>query len=164
MTSTKMSNQFFNSFGMWTRLAMNAGEVAMASAQVIGHRTRRLALAGSSPSVRDQWEFALMGQEKGEAAIEAAQAVGARLWILNQQFAAIAFKHMMSTSSSLMSIALSRSGADSLNRQSKLVRDTMNGYVVDASKLSGSTAQLARRALKPVHSRVSNSLKRLNKK
>ena len=105
-----------------------------------------------------------MGQEKGEAAIEAAQAVGARLWILNQQFAAIAFKHMMSTSSSLMSIASSRSGADSLNRQSKLVRDTMNGYVVDASKLSGSTAQLARRALKPVHSRVSNSLKRLNKK
>jgi hypothetical protein len=159
-----MSSQLFNALGMWTRFAMSAGEMAMASAQVIGHRTRRLALAGSSPSVRDQREFALMGQEKGEAALEAAQAAGARLWILNQQFAAIAFKQMISSSSSLMSIASSRTGVESLNRQSKRLRDTMNGYVVDASKLSGSTAQFARRALKPVHLRVSNNLKRLNRK
>ena len=85
---------------MWSRLAWKTGEMAIASAQVIGHRTSRLALAGSVPSARDQREFALMGQEKGEAAMESAQAVGVRMLMLNQQFAALAFKQMLSASAS----------------------------------------------------------------
>jgi hypothetical protein len=44
-----------------------------------------------------------------------------------------------------------------------LWREAVNGYVVATSKLYGSTAQLARRALKPVHTRVSSNLKRLGK-
>jgi hypothetical protein len=164
VTSIRVSSLFFNSVGIWTRLAWHAGEMAIASAQVIGHRTRRIALAGSTPSVRDQREFALMGQEKGDAALEVAQAVGGRLWILNQQIAALSFKHMISTSSSFVALASSRTGAEWLNRQSSLLRNTMNGSVGAASKLSGSTAQLARRALTPVQSRVSKNLKRLNKK
>ncbi len=138
--------------------------MATGSAQVIGHRTRRLALAGSVPSARDQREFALMGQEKSEAALESAHAVGVRMLMLNQQFAALVFKQMLSASATLMSIAASRTAAESVDRQSKLVRDTMTSSVVAASKLSGATAQLARRALKPVHTRVSGNLRRRGKR
>ena len=80
-----------------------------------------------------------------------------------QQFAALACKQMLSASVALMSIAASRTAAESVERQSKLVRDTMAGSVVAASRLSGSTARLARRALKPVHTRVSGNVRRLGR-
>jgi hypothetical protein len=153
-----------NPFLMWSRLAWKTGEMAIASAQVIGHRTSRLALAGSVPSACDQREFALMGQEKGDAALESAQAVGVSMLMLNQQFTALAFKQMLSVSVALMSIAASRTAAESVDRQSKLVRDMMTSSVVAASKLSGSTAELARRALKPVHTRISGNVRRLGKR
>ena len=149
---------------MWSQLAWKVGEMAIASAQIIDHRTSRFALAGPVPSARDQREFALMGHEKGEAALESAQAVGVRMLMLNQQFATLAFKQMMSASAALLSLAASRTAAESVERQSKLVRDTMTGSVVAASKLSGSTARLAQRALKPVHSRVSGNVRRLGRK
>ena len=149
---------------MWSQLAWKVGEMAIASAQIIDHRTSRFALAGPVPSARDQREFALMGHEKGEAALESAQAVGVRMLMLNQQFATLAFKQMMSASAALLSLAASRTAAESVERQSKLVRDTRTGLVVAASKLSGSTARLAQRALKPVHSRVSGNVRRLGRK
>lgn len=163
MNSIGASNLFVNCFTMWSRLGWAAGEMIVAAAQVIGHRTRRFAFAGSVLSARDQREFALMGQEKGEAALEASQAAGVSLMRLNQQFAALAFKQMLSTSASLTSISASRTSSESVGRQSNLLRNTMNGYAVAASKLSGSTAQLARRALKPVHTRVNGNLKRLGR-
>ena len=153
-----------NPFLMWSRLAWKAGEMAIGSVQVIGYRTNRIAHASIVPSVRDQREFALMGQEKREAAMESAQAVGVRMLMLNQQFAALAFKQMLSASQALMSIAASRTAAESVGRQSKLARDTMTSSVVAVSKLSDSTAQLARRALKPVHTRVSGNVRRLGRK
>ncbi|HEX7455020.1 MAG TPA: hypothetical protein VF296_03170 [Gallionella sp.] len=76
----------------------------------------------------------------------------------------IIFKLMLSASVALMSIAASRTAAESVDRQSKLLRDTMTSSVVAASKLSGSTAELARRALKPVHTRVSGNVRRLGKR
>ena len=164
MNSSQALNLFVNPFFMWSRLALKTGEMAIASAQVIGHRAGRLALAGSPPTARDQREFALMGQEKGEAAWESAQAVGVRMLMLNQEFAALSFKHMLSASLALMSLAASRTAAESVDRQSKLVRDSMNNSMVAASKLSGSTAQLARRALKPVHARVSGNARRLGRR
>ena len=145
-------------------MAWKAGEMAIASAQVIGHRSSRLALADSPPSTRDQREFALMGREKGEAMLESAQVLGVRLVMLNQQAAALAFKQMLSASLALASIATSRTAAESVHRQSKLVRDTMASSVVAASKLSGSSAKLAKHALKPAHKRVSGNVRRLAKR
>jgi len=163
VNSSRALNLFMNPFLMWSQLAWKTGEMAIGSAQVIGHRTSRLALAGNVPSARDQREFALMGQEKGEAAMEAARAVGVCMLMLNQQLAALAFKQMLSTSAALMSIAASRTAAESVDRQSKLVRDTMGSSVVAASKLSGATAELARCALTPVHTRVSGNVTRLGR-
>ena len=164
MNSSQLLSLFMNPFLMWSRIAWEAGEMAIASAPVIGHRTSRLALAGSVPSLRDQREFALMGQEKIEVALESAQAVGVRMVVVNQEFAALAFKQVMSASVALMSIAASRTAARSFERQSKLVRDTMTRSVDAASRLSGSTAQLAQRALKPVHTRVRGNVRRLGKR
>ena len=153
-----------NPFLLWSSLAWKAGEMAFGSMQVIGHRTSRIAHTGIVPSTRDQREFALMGQEKAEAAMESARMIGTRMLILNQQFAALAFKQMLSASAALVSIGASRPAAESAGRQSKLLRDTMTSSVVVASKVAGATAQLARRALKPVHSRVSGNVRRLGKR
>jgi hypothetical protein len=149
---------------MWSQLAWKAGEMAIASSQVIGHRTRRLALAGPTPNARDQREFALMGQEKGAAAVEAVQAAGLPMVALGQQMAMLAFKQMLSASTAFMSIAESRTATESGDHQSRLVRDTLNNSVAAASQLSGSAAKLAGSALKPVHTRVRRNAKRLGKR
>lgn len=136
----------------------------MSSAQVIGQRSARLLLSGSAPNARDQREFSMMGREKSEAVLESTQAFGARALALNQQFVTLAFKQLMTASVAMMSIASSRSAAESVERQGKLVRDTITGSVAAASKLSGSTARVAAGALKPVHKRVRANARRLRKR
>lgn len=164
MNSSHVLNLFTHPFLMWSQLAWKTGEMAVAAAQVIGHRMSGPAFAGSAPSARDLREFTLMGREKGLVGWESAIAAGEPLLRLNQQMAALAFKQMMSASVALMSIAASRTSAESVSRQSKLVRDTMTGSAIAASKLSGSTAQIARRALTPVRRRVSGNARRLGKR
>jgi len=75
------SRQSLASFplGLWTELALRTAEMFVASAQVIGHRTHRMATAGPSPSLRDRREFARMGLEKAEAAGESMWAVAQQL-------------------------------------------------------------------------------------
>lgn len=164
MNSTPSMQLFMGPFLVWSRLAWKAGEMAISSAQVVGHRSSRLLLSGSVPDARDQREFSLMGREKGEAMLESAQALAARALTMNQQFVTLAFKQLMTASVTLMSIASSRSVAESVERQGKLVRDTMAGSVAAASKLSGSTARVAASALKPVRKRVSANARRLRKR
>jgi hypothetical protein len=83
---------------------------------------------------------------------------------LGQQVAVFAFKQMFSTSMALMSIAASRTAAESATRQSKLVRDMLHNSMAAASGLAGSTVKVARGALKPVHTRVSRNARRLGKR
>ena len=68
MKRSRTRNSFANPFLIWTDLALKTGEMMLASAQVIGHRTGLMAAAGPKPSKRDRREFTLMGQEKIEAA------------------------------------------------------------------------------------------------
>ena len=164
MKAGRALNLFANSFLLWSRQAWKTGEMAIAAAQVISHRTTRMARAGVVPSARDQREFRLMGQEKAEAAMESAQAMGMPLLMLNQQFATLALKQMLSGSIALMSIAASRTPAQSAARQSRFMDATMTNSAVAGSMLSGSAARLARRALTPVHKRVSGNVRRLSKR
>jgi len=46
---------------LWRDLATKTLEMMLASAQVIGHQTGRMALAGPAPNARDRREFTLMG-------------------------------------------------------------------------------------------------------
>jgi hypothetical protein len=154
---------FLSPFMAWSRLMTTTGEMFVASAQVISHRTLRMALASPAPSERDQREFALMGREKAEVALESARAAGLQLQTIGQQFAMLAFKQMMSTSASLMSIAASRNPTQTVALQSKLLRDSVNNTVTTAAKLSGSSARIAQHALHPVRKRVSKNAVRLRK-
>ena len=161
--STAMNLLMYPCF-TWGRLAWKSGEMAMAAAQVIGHRTSRLALAGPVPNARDQREFTLMSQEKGAAALASAQAVGVPMLMLGQQIATLAFKQMLAASTAVMALGASRTPAEASTRHLKLVRDTLTVPVVAAAKLSASTAKVARSALKPVHSRVKGNVRRLKKR
>ena len=163
MNSRRASNSFMNPFLMWGRLAWKTGEMAIASLPVVALRTGRLLLVGAVPSARDRREFDLMGQEKSAAMWESAQAMGWRMLVLNQQLAALVFRQMLSTSATLMSIAASRSLAESILRQSKLAHDAMTGSVAAASRLSGFTAQVTRRGLVPVHARIRGNARRLGR-
>ena len=70
-TSTWMAG---NPAFAWLTLSMQTAEMMVAAAEVITHRTTRMALAGTSPSARDRTEFLRMGTEKVEAAIESGAA------------------------------------------------------------------------------------------
>ena len=56
--------------GLDWRAWFQAWEVAMATPEIIAHRTARMMLGGWPPSTRDQAEYTRMIQEKGEAFVE----------------------------------------------------------------------------------------------
>jgi hypothetical protein len=152
-----------NPFMLWAGLAFKTGEMMMASAQVIQHRTGRIAAAGAVPNLRDQREFTLMGQEKIEAATESAQAIATRLVGLQQQIGTLALRQMMAGTAGMMSLAASRSPAQSRRAQEKIVRETVSNSTNAASKLAGTAARVADQGLKPIHSRATANAKRLGK-
>ncbi len=152
-----------NPYLAWTRLAFTTGEMLFASAQVINHRTNRIATAGVIPNARDQREFTLMGQEKLEAAAESAQAIATRMVTLNTQFGAMLFRQLLSCASGLFALAAAPAAAFTLKGQEKLTRDMLKNSTSIATQLSGSTARLVHHGLKPVHSRATGNAKRLLK-
>lgn len=153
-----------NPFLIWTDLAFKSGEMLLASAQVIGHRTQRMALAGPTPNARDQREFTLMGEEKIVAAAESAQAMAMSMMNLSQQVGTLAFRQMLTGATAMMSLASSRTTVQSVARQARLVRDTMGNSAVATSQLATSAARLIKKGLKPVHSRAKGNAKRLAKR
>ena len=96
---------------LWSDLALKTTEMALASAQVIGHRTARMAGAGAAPGERDRREFALMGSEKIEAGARSGRAMASYLTTMNPQWGAQAFQNMMRTSAAVMALAGSRTPA-----------------------------------------------------
>jgi hypothetical protein len=153
-----------NPFRSWAALAWKTGETMLASGQVIRHRSQRLLAAGHYPSANDRREFALMGQEKIAAAAESSQALALSGVRISQQLSAIAFEQMISAATGMMTLAASRTAGQAFARQSRLMRETLSGSAAATSKLSRSAAQVADRALKPVHARATANARRLGKK
>ena len=151
----------FNPFQAWTTLALKTGEMLVASAQVIGHRTTRMAAAGATPNARDRREFALMGQEKIEAFAESAFAVGMQMMAFNQQVGTVVLKQLIKGSGNAFSLAMRP--ALSARRQAELLRSALLNSTALASKLGASSAQLAQHGLKPIHARATGNAKRLDK-
>ena len=164
MQTNKTLSLCANPFSVWTDLALKTCEMMMASAEVIGHRTGRMAVAGPIPNASDQREFALMGQEKIEAAAESARAMAEFVMMMNRQLGAQAFSQMLTGSTAMVSLAASSSVGQSIERQGELVR-TMTESAITASQLPNSTAGLmAQRAVKPIYSRTKANAKRLGKR
>jgi hypothetical protein len=152
-----------NPISVWTDLAVKTYEMMMASAEVIGHRTGRMAAAGPIPDPGDQREFALMGQEKIEAAAESARAMAEFVMTLNRQLGARAFSQMLTGSTAMISLASSRSIGQSIERHGELVR-TMTESAITASQLPNSAGLLAHSAVKPIYSRTKENARRLGKR
>ncbi len=142
---------------------MSTGEMLAASAQVISHRTARMAAAGPVPDARDRTEFHLMGQEKLEAVAESAQAVTMRMIAANQQMAALAFDQFFGRTARVMALATSQTMAQASQHQAALVKDTLNSSLKAAEQISRVTPQIAQHGLKPIHSRATGNAKRLQK-
>jgi len=149
-----------NPFSVWADVAWKTCEMMAASAEVIGHRAGRMAVAGPLPDARDQREFALMGQEKIEAAAESARAMAELVMTMNRQLGAQAFSQMLTGSTAMISLAASSSVGQSLERQSELVRTVTESAIV-ASQLPNSAGLLAQSAVKPIYSRTKANARRL---
>lgn len=144
----------------WVGLANQTGEMMLAAAQVIGHRTGRMAAAGPAPSADDLDEFSLMTHEKFEAAAESSWSVTTQWLQLNQQLWTQMLKQMQSGVSALMSAAASPNMAEALAHHAALV--TALAPSPDAhAQFSNAAAELARRALEPIHARATANAVRL---
>ncbi|MEO6919771.1 MAG: polyhydroxyalkanoate granule-associated phasin [Collimonas sp.] len=151
------------SISAWADLMFKAGEMMSASAQVIGHRTARMAMAGPAPSQRDRNEFNLMSQEKIEAITESAHAMAIRMMSMHQETARLAIQQMLNGTANLMSVASSNSLHQSGHRQSKLAHDTMLDSAEAVSQFNTSLANIAQTGLQPLHARATANAKRLKK-
>src|SRR4051812_12907352 len=104
-------------FLLWSELALRTTEMLIHSAQVINHRTRRIAAAGATPSLRDRREFSKMGLEKVEAMGESALALGKQLTSTNIDLGLRTWQHLWKAGAAWMSLANSQTGAQVLARQ-----------------------------------------------
>ena len=150
-------------FSVWADVAMKTCEMMAASAEVIGHRAGRMAVAGPIPNASDQREFALMGQEKIEAAAESARAMAEFVMTMNRQLGAQAFSQMLTGSTAMILLAASRSVGQSIERQGDLVR-TMTESAITATELPNSAGLLAQEAVKPIYSRTKANARRLGRR
>lgn len=151
-----------NPLTLWGNLALQTTEMLLASVQVIGHRTSRMASAGLLPSARDRREFSLMGQEKIDAASESVQAMTAHMLSIHQQMAARAMSGMLASAADAFALATSMTAGQALARQAKLVKTLTRG-AASATTLTNAAARVAHRGLKPIHARATANAKRLAK-
>lgn len=152
----------FAAVSQWTDLALKASEMMFASSQVIAHRTGRMAQAGPLPDERDQREFSLMGQEKLDAARESSQAMVSQLFAANQRLSMRAGNQMLASITAMMSLAASRTPAESAERQARLAR-AVTRSLASSTTLSKAAARVASRGLDPIHSRAMANARRLGK-
>lgn len=150
-------------FSAWSRFALQTGEMLMASAQVINHRTQRIAVAGTQPNARDRREFTLMGQEKIDAAMESAQAIVARMITMQVQLSTLAFRQTLEGFSGWIALAGSPTLAMSAKGHAALMRDAIRNSTRMLSQASGSMARVAHHGLQPIHSRATGNARRLLK-
>ena len=148
---------------LWGDLAAKSFETMCASAQVIAHRTSRMAMAGHSPSARDRREFALMGQEKLEAGAKSAQAMAADMMTMGQSWGATAYRDWLRNYAALASLANSRNTSQMIARQAALAQ-ALGQSALGMANAATSATRLTQRGLKPIHARAVANAKRLGRR
>jgi len=154
-----MTSRQSNPFGLWTDLMFATGEMMIASAEVIGHRTGRMSAAQLPLSAKDEKEFTLMVQEKAEAGQEAALALAEAATHAATQMAMTVPAQMMEAA---WGLASSRTVPQFLEAQMKLGQalvEPLTGH-----DLAHAAVRAGHAAVKPYHSRATANAKRLNKR
>jgi len=147
-------------FTAWTRLAFQAGETMLAAAQVIAHRTSRMSAAATHPHPHDPREFALMGQEKLDAAVECAGALARHAAAHNWQDAARMMQASWRVGMDLGWLMTSSTPAQALQRQARLMQGIVRSAGT-AQQASASALTLSRQLLAPLHRRTTANRRRL---
>lgn len=163
-TRESAANTAANPYAVWSRLADQTAEMMTASAQVIGHRSARMAMAGPLPSQCDQREFSLMGQEKIEALSESAHAVTIRMMGLHQQLAKLALRQLLDGTTDLLALAVATFIKPHAPGPGKLLSKHITNSTETISELNASLADVAQTGLQPLHSRATANAKRLEKR
>ena len=154
---------YYVPFMQWSDLATKTLEMMQASAQVIGHRTGRMTLAGPAPNARDRREFALMGQEKFEAGAQSIQAMTAHMMTMSQSWGLLTCRQILRNSAAFMSLASSRTPSQLITRQAAFAQ-ALGQSATSMADISTSAAALAHRGLKPIHAKATANAKRLGKR
>lgn len=149
---------------VWCDFMRKSAEMVSASAQVIARRSGRMMLAGPRPSARDRDEFTLMGREKIAASADAWQGLAVQMTRLNLELGSRWFLQSLAATSSLASLAGSRTVGQALGCQSALVKNALSLGIAESSRLSRSAASLAHAGLKPIHRRATGNAKRLSRR
>ena len=150
-----------NPYTVWGNLATQTTEMMTASAQVITHRSVRMAMAGPVPNQRDQEEFSLMGKEKMDALAESAHAMTIRMLSLHQQVAKLALQELMVSTKNLIAFAAGTFLKPVTLGKNKLVTQHVTQSNDVLSQLNASLADVAQIGLQPLHSRATANAKRL---
>jgi hypothetical protein len=148
---------------IWNRLALKTNEMIMASAQVINHRTGRIAAAGLMPNEVDRHEFRLMGQEKIDAIAESLQAIGLRVLSAQQQLGVLMLNQVMTSTTSWMTLAGSRTLEQTSKLQGDMMRDVISNAAAVSVQLGDSLAKVVHKGLMPLHSPATANANRLAK-
>jgi len=151
-------------FRLWSAVAWKFGELMLASAQVIGYRSELMRSVGDPVDPHNVRELALMGQEKMAAGAESTQAMALDSMMLGQKLGLMAFGQMMTNMASLMSLSASRSANQTMARQSAYAHKTLRNSASATALISRSTARIAQKGMKPIHSRATANASRLGKK
>src|SRR5689334_18085581 len=148
-----------NALFAWADLAFRTGELMLASANVVQHRIRRMAVAGPIPGNDDRREFTRMGHEKLIGFGASAAAISPAI-LAHQQLATQALAQSWATGAAMLSLINSRSVTEALTRQAKLAQ-TMVRASSTTERLSGSTARLSLLGLAPITRIAKANAKRL---
>ncbi len=160
MKSRQNAALYANPFLLWGTLGMKAMQMSAAAVQVIAIRTTRMATHGLDPDAADRREMTLMGAEKVDAFSRAGQALATGALPLVAGMAGQAFRTGIDLFNASARLATSRTIPQTLARQRKLADTLMR----NTPTASNATAQLAHRALAPVHQKATANARRLTKK
>jgi hypothetical protein len=155
-------NPMFGSQQLWLDLATRNTEMLMAAAQVITHRTQRMAAAGPQPNARDRREFARMGSEKVDAARESATAMGAQMMALPWDLGLRWWQAASRASAAAGALGASRTPAQALAR-GKTLANALQATGHAAAHASSAGARVAGRGLAPIHAKATANARRLSK-
>jgi hypothetical protein len=142
-------------------LARRISELAVAAASVIDHRTRQMANAGLTPNARDHQEFALMGQEKMDAALESTQAMIAETLAMHQWLVQATLQQLSASAAAIASLFTTQTPADLVQAQVTLASETLATLQSAGEKAAAYLTSTAAQGLQPVHSRATANAQRL---
>ena len=165
MKSRHTAALYANPFLLWSTLGLKAMQMSTAAAQVIAIRTTRMAAHGANPNAADKREMHRMGAEKVDAFSRAGQAIATGALPLVAGMAGQAWRTSLDLLTASTQLAASRTLPQTLARQRKLAHTLMRSApAAQHGAASKATAQLAHRALAPVHRKATANAKRLTKK